>query len=376
MHMRPLSDDRREALRDEVRRFAAGIDQSHEDGARAAREMAAAGIYRRVAPAAFGGAAERVEPLSLCVVREEVARASGLYDAVLALQALGSYPITLAGDDAQKRRFLPGATAGSEIAAFAVTENDAGSDVASIATTARRDGDAYVLDGEKVFISNAGIATFYTVFARTGPGEGAKGLSAIVVPADAKGLTIEPMELISPHPIGRLRFAGVRVPQSHRLGAEGDGFRICMGTLDLLRPTVGAAACGFAARALAEATARVQTRRQFGKPLAENQAVQFDLAEMATELDAARLLVYRAAWLTENAAAGARVTRESSMAKLYATEAAQRVVDRAVQLHGGLGVMKGVPVERLYRDVRAMRIYEGASEVHKLIIARELLRGA
>jgi acyl-CoA dehydrogenase len=292
---------------------------------------------------------------------------------MFAMQGLGSYPITLAGSEEVKRRLLPRVKSGDAIAAFAITEPEAGSDVSAIQMTARRDGPDYILDGVKTFISNAGVADFYTVFAKTCPDKGSKGISAFVVEKEAPGIRVEEkIELIAPHPIGRLRFDGCRVRCSNLLGEEGQGFRLAMATLDTFRPTVGAAALGLAWRAVDEAISYAKRRVQFGKPLSEFQATQMKLAEMATELDAARLLVYRAAW--EKDTGGVRVTVDSAMAKLYATEAAGRIIDAAVQIHGGAGVVRGSVVERLYRECRALRIYEGTSEIQKLIIAGRLLR--
>jgi acyl-CoA dehydrogenase len=307
----------------------------------------------------------------LCLARETLAYRSALGDFAFAMQGLGSGPIALFGSDALRARYLPAVAQGRSIAAFALSEREAGSDVAAIATTARREGDAYVLDGEKTWISNAGIADLYVVFARTG-GEGAKGLSAFAVDAATPGLSVpERIETISPHPLGAVRLDGVRVPASARIGAESDGFKVAMGTLDVFRSTVGAAALGFARRALDESIAHANSRRLFGAPLAALQLTQAAIAAMATDVDAAALLVYRAAWTKD--AGAARVTRESSMAKWFATEAAGRVCDRAVQLFGGRGVTRGEIVERLYRDVRALRIYEGASEVQQVVIARQTL---
>ena len=309
----------------------------------------------------------------LCLAREAIAACSGFADSVFAVQGLGSYPVVLAGSERLKSEYVAEASRGKAIAAFALTEPEAGSDPAGILTEARRDGDAYVISGTKTYISNAGLASFYVVFARTGPGAGAKGLSAFVVDADAPGFHVEhQIDLLAPHPIGQLRFDGCRVPADRRLGAEGEGLKIALSTLDLFRSSVGAAACGIAARALQEAATYATRRRQFGSALSEFQTTRIALADMATELDAARLLVYRAAWTKDGGAA--RVTRESSMAKLFATEAAQRIVDRAVQIHGGLGVTRGVAVERLYREVRALRIYEGTSEIQRLVIAEQLLK--
>jgi len=310
-----------------------------------------------------------------CLVREALAGASPLADAVFALQALGTLPIVLAGTENLKHRWLPGVLAGTTMAAFAMTEPEAGSDVGAIATTARRDGSDFVLNGSKTLISNAGIADFYVVFASSDPGAGSKGLSAFVVPADNPGCRfVRPLTLSAPHPLGDIVFDHARIPADCLLGAEGDGFKIGLGTLDRLRPTVGAAACGMAERALAEALRHAGTRRQFGAPLAANQLIQEKLARMATDLAAARLLVYRAAWEKDHGAE--RITLEAAMAKAFATEAAQRIVDDAVQILGGRGVLATHPVDRLYRSVRALRIYEGTTEIQQLVIAGQLLKTA
>jgi acyl-CoA dehydrogenase len=317
-----------------------------------------------------------IDVRALCLTRETLAYHHALADFAFAMQGLGSGAITLFGTDDQRDRYLPGVADGRLIAAFALSEPDAGSDVAQIAMTATPDGDGgYVLDGEKTWISNGGLADLYTVFARTGEAPGARGLTAFVVDADTPGLRVaERIPVIAPHPLARLEFDGVRVPAAQRLGAPGEGFKVAMATLDVFRPTVGAAALGFARRALDEALSRATTRELFGAPMADLQLVQAKLADMALGVDASALLVYRAAWTKD--VAGGRVTREAAMAKLYATETAQRVVDDAVQLFGGLGVTVGSVVERLYREVRALRIYEGASEVQQLIIARAALAAA
>jgi acyl-CoA dehydrogenase len=307
-----------------------------------------------------------------CIAREALAAASPLADAVFALQALGTVPILLAGDDALKSRFAEPAVAGRAMSGFAMTETNAGSDVASLATRARRDGDHYVLDGAKVFISNAGIADFYVVFASTDPAAGGKGITAFVVSADTPGLRfVRPMVLSSPHPLGEIAFESCRVPAPQRLGAEGKGLALGLKTLDRLRSTVGAAACGMAARALAEALAYAKARRQFGKPIAEFQLVQQKLSRMATSLTAARLLVYLAAHRADTGAE--RVTLEAAMAKSFATETAQQIVDDAVQVLGGPGLLASHPVDRLYRSVRALRVYEGTTEIQQLVIAGQLL---
>ena len=309
---------------------------------------------------------------TLCLIRETLARHDGLADFAFAMQGLGAGPISLFGN-AKQRDWLKRTRAGDAIAAFALTEPQSGSDVANIALTAQRYGDGFVLDGEKTWISNGGIADLYVVFARTGEAPGAKGLSAFLLPGKKlAGFSIaERLETIAPHPLARLKFERVTVPASAMIGTPGDGFKVAMATLDIFRATVGAAALGFARRALDETVARAKARELFGGPLADLQLVQASIAEMALDVDAAALLVYRAAWAKDNGAA--RVTREAAMAKLYATERAQSVIDKAVQLHGGDGVRHGHIVERLYREIRALRIYEGASEVQKVIIARQVL---
>ncbi len=335
-----------------------------------------AGLLAAVVPAAYGGLHPRLDVRTLCLAREILARRDGLADFAFAMQGLGTGSITLAGSEELKRRYLPPVREGRSIAAFALSEPDAGSDVAALATAARPDGASHVrIDGEKTWISNGGIADHYVTFVRTGEGEGARGLSAFVVDAGAPGLSVaERIDTIAPHPLARLRFDGVRVPVTHRLGAPGDGFKVAMATLDIFRSTVGAAALGFARRALDETLAHAARRKLFGAPLGDLQMTQAAIADSATEVDASALLVYRAAWVKDMGAA--RVTREAAMAKLFATEAAQRVIDRAVQIHGGLGVTRGVKVEELYREIRALRIYEGATEVQKIVIAREALKAA
>ena len=330
------------------------------------------GWLRYAVPAPYGGALDRLDVRSISLLRETLAYRSGLADFAMAMQGLGSGAISLFGTEAQKRRWLPDVAAGRSIAAFALSELEAGSDVAALATSARRDGDHYVLDGEKTWISNGGLASFYTVFARTGEGPGAKGLSAFVVPADAGGFSVvERIPVIAPHPLARLRFESVRVPADALLGRPGQGFAIAMATLDVFRTTVGAAALGFARRAHDEALARATSRQLFGAPLGSLQLAQAALAENAVAIDAAALLVYRAGWAKDRGQP--RVTREAAIAKLYATDEAQQVIDRSLQLHGGLGVVSGQVVETLYREIRALRIYEGASDVQKVIIARQEL---
>lgn len=310
---------------------------------------------------------------SVCLVREALSYASPLADLAFVMQGLGTYPVALAGDLPLKQSVLSQASRGELIAAFALTEPEAGSDVASLKARARLEKDHYVLSGEKVFISNAPFADGFTVFASTNPEAGAKGISAFWVPFESRGLSIEWMELISPHPIGRVFLRDVVVPKSARLGAEGEGLKIALKTLDFFRSSVGAAANGMARRALDEAINYAQRRFQFGKPLSEQQSIQMKIARMATELDAARLLVYRAAYKKDRGVE--RIPREAAMAKLFATETASRVIDEAVQIHGGLGLVKNSIPERLYRDIRALRIYEGTSEVLQLVIARDILKG-
>lgn len=338
-----------------------------------ASQLGREGFIAYVAPKKFGGAREKVQARDLCLLREELAFGSALADTTFALQALGSYPITLVGSDGQKSRYLPPIVRGEVLAAFALTEPQAGSDIASLETRAVKRGKQYCLTGIKCFISNAGLAGTYVVFASTDPEKKAKGVSAFIVEANRPGLVLkEKTRLISPHPIGVLAFEECIVPEANLLGQEGEGLKIAFSTLEMLRSTVGAAAVGLARRALDEALRYSRKRRQFGKELAEFQGIQFKLADMATELEAARLLVYQAAWLHDHGRGGLK--QKSSMAKLYATEAAQRIVDQALQIHGGIGVVEGTPVERLYRDVRSLRIYEGTSEIQKLVIARELLK--
>lgn len=311
---------------------------------------------------------------SLCLMREHLAYQSSLADFSFAMQGLGSGPISLFGTGEQRNGYLPAVAKGEKIAAFALSEKVAGSDVASITTTAEARGDSYILDGEKSWISNGGIADFYCVFARTGEAPGAKGLSAFIVDAATPGFSVsERIDIVAPHPLGTLRFESCKVPKANLIGAPGQGFKIAMATLDVFRATVAAAALGFARRALDEALRHSSQRRLFGAPLFDLQMMQAYLAEMALDVDASALLVYRAAWAKDSGKD--RVTREAAMAKLYATDHAQQVIDKAVQIFGGLGVVSGVPVEKLYREIRALRIYEGASEVQKVVIARQLLAG-
>ena len=336
-------------------------------------------LRHAIAGSAHGGAGEALDTRALCLIRETLARHSGLADFAFAMQGLGSGAISLAGTPAQRQRYLSRVARGEAIAAFALSEPDAGSDVAAMSCAGRIEGDHVVIDGEKTWISNGGIADFYVVFLRTGEGEepgaarrGARGISAFIVDAGTPGFDIaERIEVIAPHPLARLRFTHCRVPLAQRIGEAGQGFKVAMRTLDVFRTSVAAAALGFARRALDEAIARVTQRRMFGQVLADFQLTQARLAQMATTIDSSALLVYRAAWRRDQ---GHMVTREAAMAKMAATEGAQDVIDAAVQLFGGLGVVSGHPVERLYREIRSLRIYEGATEVQQLIIARDLLK--
>ena len=373
--LEPLHREHAEQLDRWASTSLAGID--HHDTDAACRKLVAAlgeaGWLLPTAPSPDDAGA-KLDVRTLALSRETLARHDGLADFAFAMQGLGAGPISLFGTAEQRREWLTKTRTGKAISAFALTEPASGSDVANISTTARRDGDGWVLDGEKTWISNGGIADVYVVFARTGEAPGAKGLSAFILPAGIKGFTIaERLHVIAPHPLARLRFEGARVPAAALIGKPGDGFKIAMATLDVFRATVGAAALGFARRALDEAVARCGSRQLFGAPLGNLQMVQGNLADMALDVDAAALLVYRAAWAKDMGAA--RITREAAMAKLYATEAAQRVIDASVQLHGGDGVRSGHIVERLYREIRALRIYEGASDVQKVVIARAVLGG-
>ena len=368
----PFFEDRHRALAAGLEAWAAAhLPVDHGDVDAACRGLVAAlgaGGWLRHSGAAAG---ERLDVRSLCLIRETLARHDGLADFAFAMQGLGMGAVSLFGTEAQ-REWLGRTRAGTAISAFALTEPGAGSDVAATATTAVRGPDGWVLNGEKTWISNGGIADVYVIFARTGEAPGARGLSAFLMPADVAGLTVEErLEVIAPHPLARLALRDVVLPESALIGAAGEGFKIAMSVLDVFRSTVGAAALGFARRALDEALARVKARRIQGAALAELQMVQGHLADMALQIDAAALLIYRAAWTKDRGAA--RVTREAAMAKLYATEAAQKVIDIAVQLHGGEGVRHGAVVESLYREIRALRIYEGASDVQRVVIARSIL---
>ena len=367
----PFFEDRHRALAAEVEDFAAGLDIDHADTDAACRAlvtaMGAAGI------AAHSGAPDgRLDVRSLCLIRETLARHDGLADFAFAMQGLGTGAISLFGTEEQRADWLPLTRGGEAISAFALTEPQSGSDVANSTMTATRDGDDYVLNGEKTWISNGGIADVYTLFARTGEAPGAKGLSCFIVTPDLPGFeVVERLETIAPHPLARLRFSDCRVPASAMIGGPGQGFRIAMSVLDVFRSSVAAAALGFARRALDEALDRVTSRQVQGAPLFELQMVQGHIADMAVDVDASALLVYRAAWTKDSGAP--RVTREVAMAKLFATDQAQQVIDRALQLHGGDGVRSGQMVESLYREIRALRIYEGASDVQRVVIARQTL---
>lgn len=337
------------------------------------RSLGAAGWLRHaVAGQNVGGAGDAIDTRAICLIRETLARHSGLADFAFAMQGLGSGAISLHGTPEQRQKYLTRVAQGQAVAAFALSEPQAGSDVAAMACAARVEGDHYVLDGEKTWISNGGIADFYVVFARTGEAPGARGISAFIVDAGTPGFEIaERIDVIAPHPLARLRFTQCRIPASQRVGAGGEGFKVAMRTLDVFRTSVAAAALGFARRALDEALHRATTRQMFNGVLADFQLTQAKLAQMATAIDSAALLTYRAAWQRDQ---GQNVTREAAMAKMTATENAQQVIDAAVQMWGGLGVVSEQPVERLYREIRALRIYEGATEVQQLIIARELLK--
>ncbi len=369
----PFFEDRHRRLAEEVGGFgdrylrAGAEDESDPSGRTRAfvSLLAKVGLLAPAVPAPFGS----LDLRSLVAVREGLAYFSSLADTAFAMQGLGSYPIHLAGTEVQKGRWLPAVRSGERLAAFAVTEPEAGSDLGGARTRASKDGGLYRLSGVKTYISNAGIAGFYTVLARTGEPEGTSGLSMLLVDAEAPGISVKALEPMAPHPLGELRFDDT---PAVLLGSEGQGYKLALATLDTFRPGVGAAACGLARRAFDEAVRFTQGRRQFGRLLADFQATQMALADMLVEIEGARLLVRHAAWLKDTGEE--RIAREGAMAKLQATEMAQRVIDRAVQLHGAHGVMKGATVERLYREVRALRIYEGTSEIQKLVIARDILK--
>jgi acyl-CoA dehydrogenase len=375
----PFFDDKHRQLARELEAWAsANVPHSHgadvDAECRALVRLLGDGgwLAHAVGGTTYGGAAEAIDTRAICLIRETLARHSGIADFAFAMQGLGSGAITLAGTPAQRAAYLPRVARGDAIAAFALSEPEAGSDVAAMQCAARADGDSYVLDGEKTWISNGGIADVYVVFARTGEAPGARGISAFIVEAGTPGFDVaERIEVIAPHPLARLRFSNCRIPVAQRIGEAGEGFKIAMRTLDVFRTSVAAAALGFGRRALDEAMKRATTRKMFNQMLADFQLTQAKLAQMATTIDSAALLTYRAAWQRD---LGRNVTREAAMAKMVATEGAQQVIDAALQMWGGLGVVSEQPVERLYREIRALRIYEGATEVQQLIIARELLK--
>ncbi len=375
----PFFDPRHRDLAAQAERWAGSHlrDIDHGDTDNACRKLVAAlgaGGWLNLTAVDPDDPSSGIDVRSLCLMRETLARHDGLADFAFAMQGLGTGALSLFGSEQQKRQWLPLTRAGKAISAFALSEPKSGSDVANMDLAATRDGGDYVLNGEKTWISNGGIADVYTVFARTGEGPGARGISAFVVPADTPGLAVaERLDVIAPHPLARLSFEDCRVPASAMIGKPGEGFRIAMSVLDVFRSTVAAAALGFARRALDESLARAGNRELFGAPLFELQMVQGHIADMALDIDAAALLVYRAAWLKDSGAP--RVSREAAMAKLFATDRAQEVIDKAVQLHGGDGVRRGHVVESLYREIRALRIYEGASDVQKVIIARQTKAG-
>ncbi|MGV2978484.1 acyl-CoA dehydrogenase family protein [Roseibium alexandrii] len=368
----PFFEDRHRTLAAELEDFAKGLQVDHSDTDQACRSLVKAmGAAGWLQPTASEDGAP-LDVRTLCLSREILARHDGLADFALAMQGLGTGALSLFGTAEQKAVWLPKTRSGEAISAFALTEPQSGSDVANSTMTATDDGDSYVLNGEKTWISNGGIADVYTLFARTGEAPGAKGLSAFVVTPDRQGFEVtERLDTIAPHPLATLRFTDCRIKKSDLIGNPGDGFKIAMSVLDIFRSTVAAAALGFARRALDEALERVSTRQIQGAPLADLQMVQGHIADMALDVDAAALLIYRAAWAKDSGAP--RVTREAAMAKLFATEQAQQVIDKAVQLHGGDGVRSGETVEKLYREIRALRIYEGATDVQKIVIARQTL---
>ncbi|MFZ6680751.1 acyl-CoA dehydrogenase family protein [Undibacterium sp. Tian12W] len=353
---------------------AADVDQACRD---LVKQLGEAGwLKNAIGGSAYGGNADVIDTRAICLIRETLARHSGLADFAFAMQGLGSGAISLHGTEAQKKNYLSKVAKGEAIAAFALSEPEAGSDVAAMQCAAEfvvdADGGHYVLNGEKTWISNGGIADFYVLFARTGEAPGARGITAFIVDAGLPGFEIaERIDVIAPHPLARLKFTNCRIPATQRLGEAGQGFKVAMATLDIFRTSVAGAALGFARRAMDEAVHRVTTRKMFGQTLADFQLTQAKLAQMATTIDSSALLIYRAAWQRDQ---GRKVTKEAAMAKLTATEGAQQVIDAAVQMFGGLGVVSEMPVERLYREIRSLRIYEGATEVQQLIIGRELLK--
>jgi acyl-CoA dehydrogenase len=375
----PFLDERHRVLAAELERWAGvQLTAGHEkdvDGAcrRLVRQLGDGGWLKyAIGGTAYGASTDTIDTRAICVIRETLARYSGLADFAFAMQGLGSGAITLFGNETQRQRYLPGVTRGSAIAAFALSEPNAGSDVAALQCKAQIDGDGYLLNGEKTWISNGGIADFYVLFARTGEAPAARGITAFIVDQGVPGFEIaERIEIISPHPLARLHFKDCRISASQRVGEPGHGFKVAMATLDVFRTSVAAAAVGFARRALYEALKRATSRKMFGQTLADFQLTQAKLAGMATGIDVAALLTYRAAWLRD---IGRKVTVEAAMAKMTATETAQLVIDAAVQIFGGLGVTSEETVEHLYREIRPLRIYEGATEVQQLIIAREIIK--
>ena len=375
----PFFEDRHRSLATELNKWASLYLKHNDDDDLAAacrklvRQFGDGGWLRyAVGGKAYGGLNDAIDTRSLCLMREGLTQFSGLADFAFAMQGLGSGAISLFGDEDQKRNYLPRVAKGEAIAAFALSETDAGSDAAALQCAARLDCGSYILNGEKAWISNGGVADFYVVFARTGEAPGSKGISAFIVDAGTAGFEIaERNEVMAPHPLARLTFKDCRLPPSQRIGAPGQGFKIALATLDVFRTSVAAAATGFARNALQLALTRATSRKMFNQMLADFQLTQAKLAEMATGIDAAALLTYRAAWLRDM---GNSVTTEAAMAKMAATETAQRVIDDAVQIFGALGVMKGEPVERLYREIRPLRIYEGATEIQKLVIARGIIK--
>lgn len=378
--MNVMLSSKDQSFRDRLKQFVdteilpctAELDQSSEVPWKIIRRLSEESIMGVVVPKEYGGTHADVRSVLICLAREQLSRGSASVDALFAMQGLGSYPVILAGSEKLKRRVLPPIARGEKLAAYAVTEECAGSDVAAIETSARRIGNAYVIDGKKAFVSNAGVASTYVVLAKTDFSKGAKGITAFLVDADNPGLTVTGhTNLIAPHIIGTVEFHDCHVPATHKLGEEGHGFRIAMDTLDLYRASVGAAAVGLAQAALEETVHYATTCQRFGKAIADFQITQFKIADMSVQMSAARLLVYHAAQLKDNGSV--RVSKESAMAKLFATEMVGRVVDEALQIHGGIGLVTGQRVERLYRQARPMRIYEGTSEIQRIIISRAVL---
>jgi acyl-CoA dehydrogenase len=371
----PFFDDEHRTFAGALRSWAADLPDAHPTDVDAeckslVRQLGDGGWLRHVVPAAYGGATERLDVRTLCLAREILARRSGLAESAFAMQGLGAGPIAMFGSDTLKERYLPPIARGEAIPGFAISESEAGSDVAAMRTNARRDGDSWLINGEKTWISNAGIADWYVVFCRV-EGSDRKFVALVVEATDPGFAVTERIEAMAPHPLGTLRFDVCRVPADRVVGDPEGGLKVALGTLDVFRSAVGAAAVGFARRALDEALRHVTARKVFGQVLADMQLTQARIARMATDIDAAALLVYRAAWTRDNGAA--RITREAAMAKMFATEMAQRVIDDALQLLGGRGVVAHSPVEQLYREIRALRIYEGTTEIQQLVIAGQVL---